>query len=359
MVRLRLDSLRTSLVAMSLAVASWAAGCAGPQPLIEPTFAARTYTPGRIALLPPDIFLVYDQLGDNDPEKSAALGRAVTEHAVGLLADNLHRRGYDVDLAARWDGVHGPDGALLMGGDELSWLANSILQFANSPAGAARGPIRPDAPIIIAPELAWKVGAATQSDAILYVNIKGVAVSAGKRTAQIFGFVVIIAFMVMLALLLSQGGDRRGGSRAPSTASGGRSVPSGGARTVAPAASSAPAVAPGGVTSVTPVPRGRGSLPQGRGGGRSYGGSNVGIGVGVVVPLGGPTHTHGGQVADQDDELGGDDVYLSMTLVNARDGRVLWHIRENLDADPSKPSEVERFIRSHLDLIPPSLAPAR
>jgi len=52
-----------------LAVTAWAAGCGTPHPMIEPAFASRSYTPARIALLPPDVFMVYDQYGDNDPQK--------------------------------------------------------------------------------------------------------------------------------------------------------------------------------------------------------------------------------------------------------------------------------------------------
>ena len=51
--------------------------------MIEPAFEARTYTPARIAILPPAVFMVFDQYGDNDPQKNYALGQAVTQQTVG------------------------------------------------------------------------------------------------------------------------------------------------------------------------------------------------------------------------------------------------------------------------------------
>ena len=110
--------------------------------MIEPAFAARAYTPLRIALLQPDVFVVLDQFGENDPAASAALGQAVTAQTAQAINQGLRSRGYDVDLSARWDGIVGPDGSLLVNRDELGWLANGILQFANSPEGGGAGPTR-------------------------------------------------------------------------------------------------------------------------------------------------------------------------------------------------------------------------
>jgi hypothetical protein len=80
-----LDLLRRSGFALVLGVVAWTTGCAsGPRPAIEPSFAARTYTPIRIALLPPDVFMVLDQMGDNDPVKSEALRQQVIGEVVKL-----------------------------------------------------------------------------------------------------------------------------------------------------------------------------------------------------------------------------------------------------------------------------------
>src|SRR5687768_16320233 len=116
-----------------------------------------------------------------------------------MLTDELRRRGYDVNLQARWDGVYDGNGQLLVGGNELGGLANSIVQFANSEVGGGEGPM--ESPAFIAPELARRVGWATQSDSLLYINMKGIAVSPGKRTAQVIGtvlFVVVIAAIVVI-----------------------------------------------------------------------------------------------------------------------------------------------------------------
>src|SRR6185436_1648919 len=90
--------------ALMLAVLAWAAGCASaPRPAIEPAFAARTYTPVRIALLPPDVFMVVDEVGDNDPVKSEALRQQVIAEVVKFSGEAFRRRGYELDLSARWD----------------------------------------------------------------------------------------------------------------------------------------------------------------------------------------------------------------------------------------------------------------
>ncbi|HZL18058.1 MAG TPA: hypothetical protein VFG23_09960, partial [Polyangia bacterium] len=172
--------MRVRFPALALAVLAWSAGCAtAPRPSIDPGFAARAYTPGRIALLPPDVFLVLDQVGEDDPVKSAALGQTVSAETVRAVEQTLHARGYDVDLSARWDGIFGHDGTLLVGRDELGALANGIIAFSNSPAGDAGGPAV--VPRLVAPELAARVGWATQSDALLYVNIKGAVTTPGRR----------------------------------------------------------------------------------------------------------------------------------------------------------------------------------
>jgi hypothetical protein len=339
--------------ALMLATLAWSGGCATvAKPMVEPAFASRAYTPSRIALLPPDVFVVVDQVGDNDPARSAALGQAVTAQTVKAVSDLLGSRGYDVNLAARWDGIVGGDGALLVSRDELGWLANGILQFANSPDGGGQGPMVP--PRFVAPELAARVGWATQSDALLYVNVKGVVTSDGKRAAQIVGavFIVVIVAAIILAMAAqSKGGG--GGSRPGTVAGGGwRGQP-------VPAASS---VGGAGRFAGTPVPvtgfapRGRGLAPGGPiGGGRVYGGGPH-VHVGVMIPLNGPMYTHEGTVTHEDETLAGDDLYVAMTLVSAYDGRVLWHAREHLDLDADDPQDIQAMVQSMLGQLPPRAA---
>src|SRR5882757_8510524 len=208
-----MNGLRRSALALCVSAAAWAAGCATPAPMIEPAFAARAYTPLRIAVLQPDVFVVLDQFGDNDPAASAALGQAVTNETVQAINQGLRSRGYDVDLSARWDGIVAGDGTLLVNRDELGYLANGILQFGNSPEANGSGPM--SAPAFIAPDVAAHVGWATQSDALLYVNVKGVAVSSGKRAGEILAvvFIVVIIAAIILALAAS---SKNGGGSSPS-----------------------------------------------------------------------------------------------------------------------------------------------
>jgi hypothetical protein len=339
--------------ALGLAVLAWSAGCATTlKPAIEPAFAARTYTPIRIALLPPDVFVVLDQVGDNDAAKSEALRQSVISQLVKLSSAAFRQRGYDLDLSARWDGVVGQDGQLLVSRDELAWMANGVLQFANGPSGGMHGPIT--TPQIIAPELAAKIGWATQSDALLYVNLKGVSVTDGKRTAQVLGvvFIVVVIALIVLAILAdSKGGGNGGGANG--LRGGGRSVAAAPIRGApAQGARMPPVGAVGGARG--PVPVGRGFSPGRGGGGRVYGGGgpNIGIGVGVIVPLDGPVYTHDGQVTHDDEWFAGDQTYVSMTLVNASDGRVLWHLRDDLDLDAGNPKDIQALVNRVVGSIP-------
>ena len=328
-------------------MAAWTAGCAtAPRPAIEPAFAARTYTPIRIALLPPDIFMVLDQLGDNDPAKSEELRRQVIDQVVQLSSQAFRSRGYDLNLSARWDGVFGPDGQPLVSADELAGMADAILQFANSPAGGQEGPLA--VPQIIAPELAAKIGWATQSDSLLYVNMKGVTTSNGKRTAAILGavFIALVVVLIVLATSKSSGhGNSRPIARGPARPVAGPTMRGG-----APVASGMRGGAP---IARGPVPVGRGSHFAGGPPPRYYGGGpRVGVGVGVFIPLEGPTYTHDGQVQYEDSWFGDDELFLNMTLVNASDGRVLWQVRHQFDADADDPKDIQAIVNQVVGTLP-------
>lgn len=347
----RLPRLRVSVAALLLAGIAWASGCTVTQPQVEPFFQSRSYTPGRIAVLPPTVHMVFDEVGDNDRAKNEALKRQVINESMRLIAEELRRRGYEVNQSARWDGVPGPDGSWLVTGPELARLANSTLMFANSQQGGLQGPVQQ--PAFIAPDMAQKVGWATQSDAILYINLKGVVVSPGKITAQVIGAAAIIAVVVLTILLLSQSKGGSSPSRARAGSAGAApvaSAPSRGGSSLPPAA--------GAPTTAAVVPRGRGSYGGGGGGyrhpPRTY--SSVHVGVGVMVPLDGPTHTHDAPVDENDDSIfAGDDLYVSMTLMSAHDGRVLWHVRENVDVEADQPAELQELFHKYGEMIPAAL----
>lgn len=362
----RLMPLRRSALALAVAVLAWTAGCATVvKPAIEPTFAARTYTPIRIALLPPDVFMVLDQVGDNDRAKSEALRQAVFNNLVKFSAEAFRQRGYELDFSARWDGVVDRSGQLLVNRDELAVMANSILQFVNAPAGGTKGPLT--TPEIIAPDLAAKIGWATQSDALLYVNLKGVTTSNGKRTGQVVGtvlFVVVIALIVLAILADSKGGGGGRGGGTPGVATGAGQalagpvtrggLPGGGGGGGLPTGPGVGGIGGiGGPRGVPPVGRGGRSFVGGGGPGRVYGGGpRVGVHMGVMIPLDGPGYTHEGQVGHQDEWFGGDQMYLSMTLVNASDGRVLWHLKDELDLDAEDPKDVQEMVNRVVRSLP-------
>jgi hypothetical protein len=380
-----LGSLRRSALALVVAVAAWSAGCATATSLrVDPAFAAGAYAPARIAVLPPDVFIVVDQVGDNDPVRSAALGQAVTEQTVRVVEQSLRARGYDVDLSARWDGIVGSDGGLLVTRDELGWLANGALQYGNSARAGA--PIGPGA---VAPELAAKVGWATQSDALLYVNVKGVATTSGKRAESVVAGVLIVFIVLAIVLAIAASG-RSGGGGGPSGWGGGHGgapvarapAPSGfhGAPVGGGHAASLPSGgfhgAPvgggwrgGGAPAASGVGAGGGGWRGGGvgpgGGGWRGGGARPpagpvytgrpqgGVGIAIVVPLDGPVYTHDGNVQHEDEMFAGDELYVSMTLVSSYDGRVLWHERRELDLDADDPRDVDRMVQSFLGSFPP------
>ena len=90
-----------------------------------------------------------------------------------------------------------------------------------------------------------------------------------------------------------------------------------------------------------------------------YYGRGPHIGVGVIVPLGGPVHTHDGNVDYDDPMFAGDELYVSMTLVSTYDGRVLWHARDHVDREADHPEHVDEVMRAFLDTLPPALPRAR
>src|SRR4051812_48819362 len=191
-----------------LAVLGWAAGCAtNPQPMVDPGFAARAFTPGRVALLPPDVFVVVDGVGDNDPALGAAVGQQVSAQTLRAAEQALRARGYDVDLSARWDGIFAQDGTMLVSREELGWLANGVVSFTNSPQGGGQGPMT--TPLVVAPEVAARVGWATRSDALLYVNVKGVVATPGKQAASVIAALLIV--FIIIAVVIVATSNKGGG----------------------------------------------------------------------------------------------------------------------------------------------------
>jgi hypothetical protein len=366
-----LFSLRRSALALAVAVTGWATGCAiAPHPMVDPGYAARAYTPLRVAVLPPDVFVVVDQVGDNDPAQSAALGQQVSADIVRIAEQTLRSRGYDVDLSARWDGVFGQDGSVMVSREELGGLANGVLAFANGPDGGGDGAMA--TPRLVAPELAARVGWATQADAVLYVNVKGAVTTPGKRTASILAgvfFVVIVAAVILALAASSKGGNGgsnigRSGGAVPRGAAVPRAPAGGGWRgTPGGAPMAAPRAAPIATPRGAPVGggpgtwRGGGSAPGVARGAPVYtgGGPHLGIGVGVIVPLDGPVYTHDGNVDYDDPLFAGDELYVSMTLVSTYDGRVLWHARNNVDLEADHPEHIDQMVHAFLDTLPPAL----
>ncbi len=348
---------------------AWSGCATAPRPLVDSGYAVRAYTPGRIAVLPPDVFVVLDQVGDNDPVKSAALGQEVGAEAARAIDRSLRARGYDVSLLPRWDGVYAPDGAPIPGGEALEGLARGIIFFASSVDGARQGPTT--LPPRVAPDLAASVGSATQADAVLYVNVKGVVTTPGRQTATVLTAVFIVVIVAAIVLVLASQKGGHGGGQGFARGGGGLHVPrGGGAWKAAPVGAAVhPAIRPAAIrpgamtTGVRPAPpasvtggwRGAGRPPVVVRGGPVYVG---GFGnLNLVVPLDEPIYTHDGSIAYDDPVFAGDELYVSMTLVSTVDGRVLWHARDAFDLEANNPAHVDRMVQAFMDTLPPALPP--
>ena len=181
---------------------------------------ARLY-PSRVALLPPDVFVVVDRVGDNNPAQGAAVGQQVSAQTLRAAEQALRSRGYDVDLSARWDGIFAQDGTMLVSRDELGWLANGVVSFTNSPQGGGQGPIT--APLVVAPEVAARVGWATRSDALLYVNVKGVVATPGKQAAGVIAALLIV--FIIIAVIIASSYEQGGGGHNSGFGGGGHPQP--------------------------------------------------------------------------------------------------------------------------------------
>ena len=85
---------------------------------IDPAFAARAYTPGRIAVMPPDVFLVLDQVGDNDPTESAALASRSRRRRCSHRRPACGGAGTTSISPPPGTAFTAPDGTLLVSADE-------------------------------------------------------------------------------------------------------------------------------------------------------------------------------------------------------------------------------------------------
>ena len=120
----------------------WLGGCASaPRPMIDSSFAARAYTPARITVLPPDVFIVVDEGGDTIPRGPRRWASRSPHKRARRSNRRCVRRGYDVDF--RWAGTASTlRTAARSSPRQLGCDRNGIVSFANQPR---RGQPRRDA----------------------------------------------------------------------------------------------------------------------------------------------------------------------------------------------------------------------
>jgi hypothetical protein len=299
-------------------------GCAPTWPDVRPAgqpwFLAGHGNVATIDLLPLDVAITSDgQRGA--PEDIAP---AFEAQMAAEIAGVLQSRGYQLGATIDWDGGYlRADGqpGLAMTRDEIGRTLASLASYGFA---ASRAPGLPP------PFLPARLGAATGSDATLYVG--GYAFSGddpgGVDAGDVAKGVLIAVFIVVVVVVLVAASKHGGG---------GGSVVSGAGRAVAGAGR----VAVHGVARLGHiVVHARRPLFD-------------------VVDVFGRATTHIDIYLEHADEVplvptrGDSQTLLEMTLVDNRTGQALWHARQRFPANPARRDHISQLVARVLSTLPP------
>ena len=313
-------------------IASSAAGCAGEawpevRGLADPQFLGRGRAVETVDVLPIDL-QVWTRPGHQvDPE---GLSRDLESTIGGVVNAELARRGYHVVAQIDRGGHYvAEDGEqrVAMAPDDVARTAYALSSY---------GPAQSEQEgALLVPFLPARLGAATGSDATLYVGgwaFAGVdrkPSKAGKvvKTILIVGLIAVVAVVVIAGLK----GDKGPGKVAGAVAEGAGKVATGAVRVA------------GGVASGVGRVTGRVALAIARDpqlfhlaidtvDAFARAGTHVEYaGVRPDYYAGGP---HDGRSA----------MLLEMTLIDNRTGRTLWHARQRFPASPERARDVQRAV---------------
>jgi len=284
------------------ALGSLLASCAGStERLVMKDTAAASGRLARLDLLPVDFYVQLDDTDTPTERERQQVNAEVSASIETYLRRFLEGQGYALGNRITWDGASGAHG--FVGGPEIRNLALDILDFVNAeslPEGEdAHG-------AYVTPDLLRTLAAATGGDAVLYVNGKASVETDDKKAQK--AFVAICCFIAAAAtLLLIYSGSKS------SSSSSGRAVHAG---------------RPGGH-------RVHGGPPVRHAPRHVHRGPNVHVGFysPIFIHNSGPAGS--GYVVEQSqeerEELSGDRLWISFTLVRSSDGLVLWHGRKVLD----------------------------
>ena len=312
----------SSVLLAALAVGLLASGCAGTESILMQDRALGSLEIGRVDLLPVDFYLHIDDVEATDETARDRLNQEVSESIEGWTRRFLSESGYLLGNRITWAGTSGARG--FVPGRVIEDMALDLLDFINDeepPEGLG------DHARFVATDALEQLVAATSSDAVLYVNGKASVESEAKRTRKMI--IAVCCFIISAAFLYlifkqSKGSGSSGRSTAlrPGSPRGGRHRP---------ARMRAAARRP-----------------------RFYGPN---LHVGFYTPIfihSDRRRPHGGyQVEEEsDDELQGDRLWLSFTLVSSKDGRVLWHSRQVVNLDATDHTVIEELMAEMMQSFP-------
>jgi len=325
--------LRTSVTASVLAAAlvTGACGARWPQQVATVTSAdlAGKVSPVRtIDLLPTDleVWAHPDAIGDPELTRMAAEARL-----VGVASETLYRRGYTVGAVLDWDGRYvGPDGKLQVA------LPGPLL-LATVDSLASYGTFVGDSHSLPDPILPARLGA-SGADATLYIGgwgFSGKAPERGQLAAKIIlGTILIVGVIIVVAALAKSKSDPLGKLAGGTARAAGRVGASIG-RTALRAGSAIVDLGRVGVDVIEPL---------------------IEPAIEVAVAASAPPAIPQRPVWSNDKTLprtGPSKMYLEMTLVDNRSGRVLWHAHQAFPANPAHPRDVMKAAKLLLQSLPP------
>ncbi len=329
---LRATLLRTSVTAsvLSAALITGACGSRWPNQVATVTSADLGGRPVRtIDLLPVDleVWSHPDVLGDADQIRLGAEARL-----VGAASETFYRRGYQVGAVLDWDGRYvGPDGTPQVA------LPQPML-FATVDSLASYGTFVGNSRSLPDPILPSRLGA-SGSDATLYIGgwgFVGKAPERGQLAGKIIlGTILVVGLIVIVAALAKSKSDPLGkiaGGTARGVARAGASM----GRAALRAGSAIVDISRAGLQGIEPVLE-----------------PAIEVAVSAPPPISIPQRP----VWSNDKTLprtGRSRMYLEMTLVDNRSGRVLWHAHQAFPADPERPGDVMKAAKQLLGSLPPA-----
>lgn len=326
--------LRTSVTASVLAVALLSGACGGSRwPNQVATVTAADASPVRtIDLLPADleVWSDPDATGDADQIRMAAEARL-----VGVASETFYHRGYQVGAVLDWEGRYvGPDGTpqVALTRPMLSATVDSLASY---------GTFVGDSHSLPDPILPARLGA-SGSDATLYIGGWGFVGKAPERGQVagkvILGTLLIVGVIVIIAALAKSKSDPLG------------KLGGGTARAVGRAGASMGRAALRAGSAVVEISR---VGLQGLEGLEPILEPAFEVAVAAPPPIAIPQRP----VWSSDKTLprtGRSKMYLEMTLVDNRSGRVLWHAHQAFPANPGSSRDVMKAAKQMLATFPPA-----